>query len=252
MFDEIRGDIRLKTYVSYILAACMVIITTITIFIPKLSDIYGVGDGPAVNIFVRLTIPFQHGFDNVSAIFHLGFNLLLMWMLGTYLEKVLGSCCFLITTLVSFFMYVLFHRLLLLIGHGFTPILMTYSGVMFLVMAEGRYVKTRSIFEDYYITLRGIQLGVWISLPILMVFVPLYYNSLTSLSQNIFYGNIIHVICGATGVALGFLFRQHIRQKLTQQTRKRHIKHAKLDRVAVYVAFGFPLYLVLIFFTRFL
>ncbi len=250
MFDEIRGDIRLKTYVSYILAACMVIITTITIFIPKLSDIYGVGDGPVVNIFVRLTIPFQHGFDNVSAIFHLGFNLLLMWMLGTYLEKVIGSCCFLITTLVSFFMYVLFHRLLLLIGHGFTPILMTYSGVMFLVMAEGRYVKTRSIFEDYYITLRGIQLGVWISLPILMVFVPLYYNSLTSLSQNIFYGNIIHVICGATGVALGFLFRQHIRQKLTQQTRKRHIKHTKLDRVAVYVAFGFPLYLVLVFFTR--
>ena len=28
MFDDIRGDIRLKTYVSYILAACMVIITT--------------------------------------------------------------------------------------------------------------------------------------------------------------------------------------------------------------------------------
>ena len=24
MFDDIRGDIRLKTYVSYILAACMV------------------------------------------------------------------------------------------------------------------------------------------------------------------------------------------------------------------------------------
>ena len=250
MFDEIRGDIRLKTYVSYILATCMVIITTITIFIPKLSAIYGVGDGPAVNIFVRLTIPFQHGFDNVSAIFHLGFNLLIMWVLGTYLEKVLGSCRFLITTLVSFFMYVLFHRVLLLIGHGFTPILMTYSGVMFVVMAEGRYVKTRSIFEDYYITLRGIQLGVWISLPILMVFVPLYYNSLTSLSQNIFYGNIIHVICGATGVAIGFVFRQHIRHKLTQQTRKRYIKHSKLDKVAVYVAFGFPLYLVLIFITR--
>jgi ABC-type uncharacterized transport system permease subunit len=30
MFDEIRGDIRLKTYFSYILAGCMVIITPIT------------------------------------------------------------------------------------------------------------------------------------------------------------------------------------------------------------------------------
>jgi membrane associated rhomboid family serine protease len=250
MFDDIRGDIRLKTYVSYILAACMVIITTITILIPELKSLYGVGDGPAVNIFVRLTIPFQHGFDDFSAIIHLGFNLILMWVLGTYLEKVLGSSYFLITTLVSFFMYVLFHRLLLLIGHGFTPILMTYSGVMFVVMAEGRYVKTRSMFEDYFITLRGVQLGIWLLLPVLMVFVPLYYNSLSSLLQNIFYGNITHVVCGVTGVALGFVFRQHIRQKLTQQTRKHYIKHSKWDRLAVYIAFGFPLYLALIFFTR--
>ena len=196
MFDDIRGDIRLKTYVSYILAACMVIITLITILIPELNSLYGVGDGPAVNIFVRLTIPFQHGFDDFSAIIHLVFNLILMWVLGTYLEKVLGSYRFLITTLGSFFMYVLFHRLLLLIGHGFTPILMSYSGVMFVVMVEGRYVKTRSLFEDYFKTLRGVQLGVWILLPVLMVFVPLYYNSLSSLWQNIFYGNITHVICG--------------------------------------------------------
>lgn len=250
MFDNIRGDIRLKTYVSYILAGCMVIITTITIFIPELKALYGVGDGPEVNIFIRLTIPFQHGFDNISAMIHLGFNLILMWVLGTYLEKVLGSYRFLITTLVSFFMYVLFHRLLLLIGHGFTPILMTYSGVMFVVMAEGRYVKTRSLFEDYFKTLRGVQLGIWVLLPVLMIFVPLYYNSLSSLWQNIFYGNITHFICGAAGVGLGLAFRQHIRQKLIQQTRKRYIKHSKRDRIAVYVALGFPLYLALIFFIR--
>ena len=250
MFDDIRGDIRLKTYVSYILAACMFIITTITIFIPELKALYGVGDGPAVNIFVRLTIPFQHGFDNFSSIIHLVFNLILMWVLGTYLEKVLGSYRFLIATLVSFFMYVLFHRLLLLIGHGFTPILMTYSGIIFVVMAEGRYVKTRSVFEDYFKMLRGVQLGIWILLPVLMMFVPLYYDSDYSLVQNIFYGNITHVGGGAAGVALGFAFRQHIRQKLTQQTRKHYIKHSKWDRLAVYVAFGFPLYLVLLFFIR--
>ena len=249
MFDDIRGDIRLKTYVSYILVACMFIITLSTILIPELNSLYGVGDGPAVNIFVRLTIPFQHGFDDFSAIIHLVFNLILMWVLGTYLEKVLGSYRFLITTLVSFFMYVLFHRILLLIGHGFTPILMSYSGVMFVVMAEGRYVKTRSLFEDYFKTLRGVQLGVWVLLPVLMIFVPLYYNSLSSLWQNIFYGNITHFLCGAAGVTLGLVFRQHIRQKLTQQTRKHYIKHSKSDRLAVYLAFGFPLYLALTFFT---
>ena len=85
MFDDIRGDIRLKTYVSYILGACMFIITLGTILIPELNSLYGVGDGPAVNIFVRLTIPFQHGFDDFSAIIHLVFNLIIMWVLGTYL-----------------------------------------------------------------------------------------------------------------------------------------------------------------------
>jgi len=250
MFDDIRGDIRLKTYVSYILAACMVIITSLTILIPELKALYGVGDGPAVNIFVRLTIPFQHGFNDTSAMIHLGLNLILMWVLGTYLEKVLGSYRFLIVTLVSFFVYILFHRLLLLIGHGFTPIIMTYSGVMIIVMAEGRFVKTRSMFEDYFKTLRGIQLGIWLLLPVLMVFVPLYYNSLSSLAQNIFYGNITHVMGGATGIAMGFAFRLHIRKKLTQQTRKRQIKHSKLDYWAVYAALGFPAYLALVFFIR--
>ena len=250
MFDDIKGDTRLKTYVSRILIACIVIITSISIVIPELKVLYGVQDGPAVNIFTRLTIPFQHGFDNVSAIFHLGFNLVIMWVIGTYLEKVLGSYRFLVTTLASFFMYVVVHRLLLLIGHGFTPILMSYSGVMFVVMAEGRYVKTRSMFEDYFKTLRGVQLGVWVLLPVLMIFVPLYYNSLSSLWQNIFYGNITHVICGATGVGLGLVFRQHIRQKLTQQTRKHYIKHSKSDRLAVYFALGFPVYLLLIYFLR--
>ena len=118
MFDDIRGDIRLKTYVSYILAACMVIITTLTILIPELKALYGVGDGPAVNIFVRLTIPFQHGFDDMSAMIHLGLNLILMWVLGTYLEKIIGSYRFLVVTLVAFFVYVLFHRLLLLLDNN--------------------------------------------------------------------------------------------------------------------------------------
>tara|TARA_B110000285_G_scaffold219950_1_gene271185 strand:+ start:490 stop:747 length:258 start_codon:yes stop_codon:yes gene_type:complete len=83
-----------------------------------------------------------------------------------------------------------------------------------------------------------------------MVFVPLYYNSLSSLWQSIFYGNITHAVCGAAGVALGFVFKQHIRQKLIPKTRNHYIRHSKWDRLAVYVAFVFPLYLVLIFFTR--
>lgn len=250
MFDDIRGDVRNKPYVCYILASCMVIITSLTILIPELKALYGANDGPAVNIFVRLTIPFQHGFDDLSAMIHLGVNLAILWFLGTFLEKIIGSYRFLLVTLSSYFVFVLFHRLLLLIGHGFTPILLTYSGVMLIVMAEGRFVKTRSVFEDYFKTLRGIQIVLWLLLPVLMVFVPLYYNSLSSLGQNIFYGNITHFLGGLLGVALGFVIRPHIRSKLTQQTRKRCIKHDPIDKWAVYVAFGFPVYLALVFFIR--
>jgi len=249
MFNDIRGDLRIKTYVSYVLALCMIGITVITILIPELKSLYSSDDG-SVNILLRLTIPFQHGYDDISAVIHLLLNLVILWFIGTFLEKVIGSFRFLVITLISFFFYILAHRLLVLIGHGFTPILLTYSGVLFVVMLEGRFVKTRSVAEEYFKTLGGIQLFIWLFVPLIMTFIPLYFDSQSSTAQNVFYGNITHLIGGMIGVLGGLYFRNHIREKLTQHTRKRYIKHNKIDQLAVWIALGFPLYLILVFFIR--
>lgn len=249
MFDDIRGDRRINTYVSYVIAFCMIGITLITILIPQLRALYSADDG-SINILIRLTIPFQHGFDTVSAIIHLIINLILLWFFGTFLEKVIGSFRFLVITLVSYFFYILVHRLLMLMGHGFTPILLTYAGTMIIVMLEGRFVKTRSAFEDYFKVLRGLQIVVWFLFPVIVSVVPLYFDSKTSMVQNVVYGNISHVVGGILGVLLGVYFKSHIREKLMQHTRKRYIKHDRLDQMAVYLSLGFPLYLIMIFFVH--
>ncbi len=250
MFDDIRGDTRIKPVISFILASCMVIITVLCILIPQLKSLYGVSDGPAINYMIRLTVPFQHGFDDLSAGIHLGINLVFMWIFGTFLEKVIGSFRYLVITLIAYLLYIIFHRVLLLLGNGFTPIILAYSGVILVVLSEGKYVKTRSVFEDYYKTLRGVLMAVWIILPFVMAFVPMYFDSGDNLLMQAFYGNIVHVVAGISGVVMGFIYRGHIRSKLIQHTRKRYIKHDRIDQLAVYAALGFPLYLILIFFIH--
>lgn len=247
MFNDIRGDLRVRTYVSYILAICMIGITSITILIPELKTLYSADDG-SINILIRFTIPFQHGFDSISAVIHLVINLLLLWFIGTFLEKIIGSFRFLMITLASYFFYILAHRLLILIGHGFTPIILSYSGVLFMVMAEGRFVKTRSSSEEYFRTLVGIQVMVWVLFPFVVSFIPLYFDSQMSVLQNVFYGNITHLIGGVVGILAGFVIRGHIREKLIQHTRKRYLRHGKLDKLAVSFALIFPLYLIFVFF----
>jgi len=250
MFDDIRGDTRNSTLVSYVVAACAIIITTACLMVPELKALYGVTNELWAHGIVRLTIPFQHGFDDLSAVLHLIINLIFMWFFGTYLEKVIGSFRFLFITMVSWGVFVLVHRSFSLIGHGLTPIIMTYSGVMMFVLIEGKFVKTRSVFEDYYRTLRLLMIVLWVGFPVLMAFVPIYYDSSLTGADAVFYGNIAHISGLILGLILGFVFRGHIRSKMVQRTRKRYIKHGKLDDLAFYAALVIPLYLIFVFLIR--
>jgi membrane associated rhomboid family serine protease len=248
MFDEIRGDFRNQPRVSVVLLLTMIALTLLLFIEPRLENIYGVHDNYGVTFLTRMTIPFCHGFNVSSAFTNLGINIALMYLLGSFLEKILGGTRFLIATVASYILYVALHRMMLLIGNGFTPILMTYSGIIFIVLFEGRYVKTNTVFDDYYKTLWATQIACWVLLPILFSIIPIYFDSNYDVYERILYGNVSNISCGVLGIILGLAFRGYIRKKLVQRTRKKYIKHEKLDNNAWILALGFPLFIALKFF----
>ncbi len=250
MLDEIRGNVKLKSYVSYVFIACMIIITSLSIIYPNLKDLYGNNGKIAVNYLLRITIPFQHGFTDVSAVIHLIINLILFWFLGTFIEKVIGSFRFLVLTCLSCFVYIIFHRLLLSLGQGFSPVIMTYAGFVFMILNQSKYLKTKSAFDDYYRLLLGMEIIIWLIVPVIMMFIPLYYDSDSSLVDAFFLGNIFHVIGGLIGVAMGYYFKRHIKEMLLHQMRKKYIKYSVLDQYSFLIAMLVPLYLILIFFIN--
>lgn len=244
MFDQIRRDLRIKPRVSAVITITAVLMTILLIIEPQLRLNYGVHNSLGVSFTTRMTAPFCHGYSTITSIAHLITNVLLFYFIASFLEKILGSFRFLIATLASYAVYIIIHRLLLMIGHGLTPFIMTYSGMMFIVLFEGRYVKTNTIFDDYYKLLWGIQLALWIVAPIIFSIIPIYFDAQSDLFGKIILGNTAHFACGILGIGLGFTFRQHIRNKLVQYTRKKYIKHDPIDDWSWYLSLGWPLFLL--------
>ncbi|CAG5079375.1 rhomboid family intramembrane serine protease [Parvicella tangerina] len=245
MFDQIRSDLRIKPRVSAVLVITALLMTVMLIIAPQLRLNYGVHDSLGVSFTTRMTVPFCHGYSTTTTIIHLLANVVLFYFVASFLEKVIGSFRFLVATLISYVAYILIHRLLLMIGHGLTPLIMTYSGMMFIVLFEGRYVKTNTVFDDYYKTLWGIQIALWLVAPVVFSIIPIYFDAQSDLVGKIVLGNTAHFVCGILGILLGFVFRNHIRKKLVQYTRKKYIKHDWMDDKAWYFSFGFMLFLIL-------
>lgn len=250
MLDDIRGNIKLKSYVSYVFIGCMIIVTVLSITYPNLKELYGNNGKIGLNYLIRATIPFQHGFSDISAIIHLIINLIFFWFFGTFIEKIIGSFRFLILTGLSFLVYLFFHRVMLSYGQGFSPIIMTYAGFIFMILNQSKYLKTKSAFEDYYRLLVGLQIIIWLVVPFIMIFIPIYYDSDSNLLDAIFLGNIFHVIGGLIGLIMGYFYKGYIKEKLLQQMRKKYIKHSLLDSYSFLLAMAFPLYLIIIFFIN--
>lgn len=245
MFDQIRSDLRIKPRVSAVLILTAIAMTIMLIMAPQLRLNYGVHDSLGVSFSTRMTAPFCHGYSTTTAIIHLIADVVLFYLIASFLEKILGSFRFLIVTLASYIAYVVIHRALLMIGHGLTPIIMTYSGMMFVVLFEGRYVKTNTVFDDYYKTLWGVQIALWLIAPIIFSIIPIYFDAQSDLIGKIILGNTAHFVCGILGIIMGFIFRPYIRKKLVQYTRKKYIKHERIDDWSWYFSFGWLLFLIL-------
>ena len=119
-----------------------------------------------------------------------------------------------------------------------------------MILSQSKYLKTKSAFEDYYRLLLGVEIIIWLIVPIVMIFIPLYYNSDSSLIDRIFLGNIFHIIGGVIGLLMGYLYKSHIKKMLLHQMKKKYINHSTLDKYAFLIAMIVPLYLIAIFFIN--
>ena len=56
MLDDIRGNIKLKSYVSYVFIGCMIIVTVLSITYPNLKELYGNNGKLGLNYLIGLSI----------------------------------------------------------------------------------------------------------------------------------------------------------------------------------------------------
>jgi membrane associated rhomboid family serine protease len=250
MYDDIRGDLRVKPWVSWIIVgACL--LTAITVLLDeRFENIFGVYHSQGVNFFTRATSPIVHGYSPITTILHLLTTIVLMYFFGTFLEKVIGSFRFLLLTFISMGVYVLIHRAMLFIGHGFTPVIMTYTGVLLITQLEARFVKTNTVFDDYYKLMWTILGLTWVIIPIIFSVAPVYFDSKAKMGQMLVYGNLLNVVGFIVGLLLALLFRKDIRDRLVHYTRKKYALKSTYDDWAWLGALVIPLYLLFIFLWR--
>lgn len=253
MINEILQDSSYKPKGTYILALCCLLITAGTMMFPNLDSFYGAKEPGGVPMLVRLTVPFQHGFDFTSRAVHVAIMIILFALIARPVEKVIGTFRFLAFTVGCWAIYALTHRLLELQGHGFHPILWAYSVVVWYILGEAKFIKTRSSFQENYRLLRGIILLMWIAAPLMMIFIPLHFKNSheISLVESAYYGNILHVLGFVLGIIGVVIFRQAIRKRMLSFARKKKFATSSMDQLAFYAALLIPVCLLsLVFILR--
>ena len=199
-------------------------------------------DSNECNFIQRLTVAYQHGFDEISALIHLLVDIVLMIMLGTFTEKVLGNFRFFILTLVTLIVYTSINALFGMIGNGASPIIYSFVPIVFYTLTEGRLIKTRSAYDDHFRELRNILIVVVFLLPILFSFLPIYFDSNFSWFECIIYGNLFNLIGLGCGIFFLSVYKKHIRSRLKTLSRKKKFDADILEKETRYLAlFIFPL-----------
>ncbi|PHQ79228.1 MAG: hypothetical protein COB65_12900, partial [Thalassobium sp.] len=151
---------------------------------------------------------------------------------------------------ISWFLYLLVHRLFEMQGHGFHAIIVSYSVVAWIILLEGSFIKTRSPFEEYYRTLKMVIMLLWAGLLVSMPFVPLHYNSTaqTTMGESILLGNFFFIPAFIAGLIGLVLWRKKMRERLVLFARRKKFYPEKDDRLAGLLSLGIPLYLIALFF----
>lgn len=245
MFNEIKNINKPFPYQSFSIALCAVGVTVGTLIFPNFNHVYGSFKSD-INLLQYLSLPFQHGYDTSSAIVHLIPLVILFLFVGGTSEKLMGPNKFFLFNSLIILVYGIAHKVLGMIGHGLTPVLFAYVPIIGYSLNEGRLIKTRSMYDEYYKTLWAILLIIVILIPILLSFVPIYFDSNSTLSQQIIQGNLLHLVLLLTGLGYLRFTRETIRHRLLHFARKKKFLPHSYEKLTPYLALSYPLLLLLI------
>lgn len=250
MFDDIKTSWRPWPVVSTIFTLTFTAVTIATVFFTNLRGSMGCYTGDC-SFSQRLTVAYQHGFDEISGIIHLLVDIVLMVILGTFVEKVMGNFRFFILTLGTMLVYTAIHYAFKMIGHGASPIIYAYVPIVFYTLNEGRLIKTRSAYDDHFSELRNILIVVVFLLPVLFSFVPINFDSNFSLLDSVLYGNFFNAVGLLCGIGFLQIFKKHIRSRLKTVSRKKKFDPDIFENETRYASLiVFPLFALVAFLLR--
>lgn len=252
MINELTADNTYKPRATYILAFCCLMITGGTLMFQNLESIFGARELGGIPPLARLTIPFQHGFSTIPRVVHLSIILILFLLISRPVEKILGTTQFIIFTAICWIFYVITHRYLEMQGHGFHPIIWSYSIVLWYILGEAKYIKTRSSFQENYRLLRVVVGLMWIVAPIMMMFIPLHFTntSETSLIESLWLGNVCHILAIFLGFSGILFFKKRIRSRMVNFARKKKLTYSKYDKLMAMSCLLIPLFLLAILYIN--
>jgi len=243
MFSEIFQNRQNVPWQTYMLMLCSVAVTLATFVFPNLRYVYGSFDDTA-DFMQRLNITFQHGFETVSALVHLVVDVILIFFLGSYLEKLIGVFRFFSICVTVVFVGAIVHQLLGLTGHGAAALLWAFMPICWYTLNEGLLLKTRSKFDEFYRLLRSMIMIMFFLFPVFFSIIPIYFDSETSWYEAMLRGNVMHL----TGLMCGFFFlyffRESIRQRLKQFAKKKKFEAERSDKYAFLLSLFFPFLLL--------
>lgn len=247
MFNEIKGSNKPFPYQTFTIMLCAIGVTFGTVFIfTNFTMVFG-SFRTDLNPVQYLSLIFQHGYDAKSGILHLTGCLIIFIFMGGTLEKIIDPNRFMILNLGIILIYGTAHKLFGLIGHGLTPVLFAYTPLIAYSLYEGRLIKTRSMYDEYYKTLWALILIVLIVIPVLLSIIPIYFDSHSNLTEQIYKGNILHLVLLLAGLGFTQLFKEHARHRLLYFAKKKKFPPHYKERLSPFLAFVYPGILLLVF-----
>jgi len=246
MFSEILSNRQIRAYQVYSLILCCVLVTVSGMIFPNLHRIFGSFDDQTGTV-QRLTVVFQHGFDDLSGAIHLFVNILLFIFIGISTERILGPFYFFILTMSAIFFYIFIHSVFELTGHGAAGVLYAYTPVIYYSLNEGRLLKTRSVFDEMYRNLRNVLIIMYTVFPLLMAVVPIHFDSDLPFIQALLYGNIFHISATFLGIVFMLIFKEKIRLRLKHFAKKKKFAVEPTDKFAFWFALIYPMIILTAF-----